>query len=81
VADLVAASLAGQREKAAALQLKLNPLHRLLFVESNPIPLKAALGMLGRFADEVRLPLTPMSDAHRSKLRLALQDLGLMSKA
>jgi 4-hydroxy-tetrahydrodipicolinate synthase len=78
VADLVAAALAGQREKAAALQLKLNPLHRMLFVESNPIPLKAALAMMGGFADELRLPLTPMADVHRSKLRFALQELELL---
>jgi 4-hydroxy-tetrahydrodipicolinate synthase len=78
VADLVAASLAGDRSRASALQLKLNPLHRALFIESNPIPLKAALAMMGRFADELRLPLTPMSDMHRSKLRAALQELELL---
>ena len=81
VADLVSAALAGQREKAMALQLKLNPLHRLLFVESNPIPLKAALEMMGRCADELRLPLTPLADAHRPALRAVLQDLELLPKA
>lgn len=78
VADLCEAALAGKREQAKALQVKLNPLHRALFLESNPIPLKAALAMMGRCGEELRLPLTPMSDGPRAKLREALSKLGLV---
>lgn len=78
VADLVEASLAGDRTRAAALQLRLNPLHRTLFLESNPIPVKAALARMGRFAEEYRLPLTPMSEGGKAKLFEALKGLGLI---
>jgi 4-hydroxy-tetrahydrodipicolinate synthase len=54
------------------------PLLRALFLETNPIPIKAAMAMLGYCTDEVRLPLLPMSDAPRQQLRAALQDAGLL---
>ncbi|HCF57013.1 MAG TPA: 4-hydroxy-tetrahydrodipicolinate synthase [Myxococcales bacterium] len=78
VSDLVAAALASQTKKAAELQVKLNPLHRCLFLESNPIPVKAALHLMGRFSEEIRLPLTPMSEGPRAKLQEALRALGLL---
>jgi len=78
VADLCEAALAGKREQAKSLQVKLNPLHRALFLESNPIPLKAALAMMGRMGEALRLPLTPLSEAHRPKLREALKALSLI---
>jgi 4-hydroxy-tetrahydrodipicolinate synthase len=78
VADLVDAALAGQRTRAMGLQLKLNPLHRLLFSEASPTPVKAALVLQGRFVDEVRLPLLPMSEGGRAKLQAVLRELGLL---
>jgi 4-hydroxy-tetrahydrodipicolinate synthase len=78
VADLVHAALEGQTRKAAELQVRLNPLHRALFVESNPIPVKAALHLMGRFGPDVRLPLTPMSEGPKAKLVEALQGLRIL---
>jgi 4-hydroxy-tetrahydrodipicolinate synthase len=77
VADLVRAARTGDTRRARELQVDLQCLHRALFVESNPIPVKAALHLLGRFADEVRLPLTPATAATRQKLREALSGLGV----
>ena len=66
---------AGDIEAARAIQLRLAPLCAALFDEVSPIPLKAALAMLGLCADEVRLPLVPASEACRKKLREALAEL------
>jgi len=78
MADLVHAALEGRIDRAAALQVEMNALHRALFLESNPIPVKAALHLLGRFADEVRQPLLPATEPVREKLRDALRALGLL---
>ncbi len=77
-AALVSAVLKGDAKKAAALHLRLLPLMKALFVETNPIPVKAALAMMGLCRPEPRLPLTPLSDAARPLLRAALKDLGLI---
>jgi len=77
LSDLVRAAMQGDLERARDLQVRLNPLHRALFLESNPIPVKAALHMMGRFADEVRLPLTPAAPATRQALRAALSAVGI----
>jgi 4-hydroxy-tetrahydrodipicolinate synthase len=79
MSELVHAALQGDSQKAAALQIKLNPLHRALFLESNPIPVKAALHLMKRFSftSEIRLPLTPMSEAPLAKLKEAMRGLGL----
>lgn len=61
MADLVHAAMKGDLATAGRIQVAMNALHRALFLESNPIPVKAALHMLGRFTDEVRLPLVPAS--------------------
>ena len=53
------------------------PVLRACFLETNPIPVKAALAMLGQCADELRLPLLPMTDAARAKLRSTLEGFGL----
>lgn len=78
MADLVAAALARDTKRALELQLKLQPLHRLLFVESNPIPVKMALHFMGRFSTELRPPLFPMTDANASKLKAELVKLGVV---
>jgi 4-hydroxy-tetrahydrodipicolinate synthase len=78
IADLIKAARAGQLAKAAELQVKLNGLHRLLFVESNPIPVKWALHLMNKFGPEIRLPLTPMSQPNAAKLKDELRKLGLL---
>ncbi|HEY3446772.1 MAG TPA: 4-hydroxy-tetrahydrodipicolinate synthase [Myxococcales bacterium] len=78
VSDLVHAALKGDFKTASALQVRLNALHRALFLESNPIPVKAALQLLGRFGPEIRLPLTPMSEGPKAKLAEAMKELKLL---
>ncbi len=78
MADLVAAARAGELAKARELQVRMNELHRLLFVESNPIPVKWALHKLGLFGPELRLPLVPMSEPNAKKLEAELRKLGLV---
>lgn len=79
MSELVHSALQGDLAKASKLQVQMNALHRALFIEPNPIPVKAALHMLGRFADEMRLPLLPAAEATRERLREALQALGIMA--
>ncbi len=78
MADLVAAARAGDLAKARDLQVRMNELHRLLFIESNPIPVKWALHKLGLFGPELRLPLVPMSEPNAKKLEAELRKLGLV---
>lgn len=63
-------------EAARRMHFTLTPLMRAAFVESNPIPIKAALYQLGKAAGTVRLPLVPMADAHIDTLRAALHEAG-----
>ncbi|MBK7862057.1 MAG: 4-hydroxy-tetrahydrodipicolinate synthase [Archangiaceae bacterium] len=78
MSDLVAAAKKGDFAGARKVQLEMQALHRLLFVESNPIPVKWALHLMGRFTPELRLPLTPMSEGNAAKLREELKRLKLM---
>ena len=77
MADLVAAARAGELARARELQVRMNALHRLLFVEANPIPVKWAMHLLGIFGPEIRLPLTPMTEPNAAKLREELERLNL----
>ncbi len=79
MADLVAAGLKGDFKKARDIQLQLQPLHRLLFIESNPIPVKMALHLMGRFGTEIRMPLCEMTEANAAKLKEELVRLKLLS--
>lgn len=78
MADLVAAGLKGDFKKARDIQLQLAPLHRLLFIESNPIPVKMALHLMGKFGPEIRMPLTVMTEGNAAKLKEELQRLKLI---
>ncbi|MCX8071414.1 MAG: 4-hydroxy-tetrahydrodipicolinate synthase [Candidatus Binatia bacterium] len=71
---MVQAALDGDWDKARQLHFSLLPLYRALFLETNPIPIKAALSMVGLCSEELRLPLVPMSEPARSRLRAVLQD-------
>ena len=76
-ARLAAAMLSGKRAAARKLHLKLFPLVKSLFVETNPIPVKAAAAMLGYCSPELRLPLTPITPECRAKVAKALKAFGL----
>jgi 4-hydroxy-tetrahydrodipicolinate synthase len=78
MADLVAFALAGDLARALEFQVRMNELHRLLFIEPSPIPVKWALHKLGLFGPELRLPLVPMSPPNAAKLEDALRTLGLL---
>jgi len=77
MADLCRAALAGDARTAREIHLRLLPLHRQLFVEPNPIPVKWAMQWLGRCGGQLRLPLVPMSAALEPQLEAALLDAGL----
>jgi len=79
MAAMVDAAEAGDLAAARALHKKMSPLFDVLFIEVNPIPVKAALALMGRIAGEYRLPLCPMAPANLEKLRKALADYGLIS--
>jgi 4-hydroxy-tetrahydrodipicolinate synthase len=76
--ELVDAALEGDWNKAREIHYRLLELMELNFVESNPIPVKTALAMMGRIEEVFRLPLVAMNDANRDRLKIALQSLGLI---
>jgi 4-hydroxy-tetrahydrodipicolinate synthase len=78
MAEMWDAAAAGDWVRSRALHFKLLPLSEGLFIESNPIPVKAALAMMGRIADELRAPLYPMTGAGREKVRGNLSEVGLL---
>ena len=78
MAQMVSAALNGDYERARTLHFKLTPLFSALFLETNPIPVKAALAMMGKMSEEVRLPLTPLADEFRPKLQEALKQAGIL---
>lgn len=78
VAKLAHAMLEGKIEKAAGLHEKLSPLFRNCFVESNPIPAKAALAAMGMMANELRLPLVPAQQKTYDLMVETVKDLGLL---
>ncbi|NLG76204.1 MAG: 4-hydroxy-tetrahydrodipicolinate synthase [Xanthomonadaceae bacterium] len=73
----IAAALEGQVDTARSLNETLKPLHRALFVESNPIPIKWALARLGLIGDGIRLPLTPLSEQYHAQVLEAVQAAGI----
>ena len=78
VVDLVRAFRAGDLERARSVHFRLLPLFDALFCETNPIPVKAALAMRGGIAEELRLPLVPISNGNRERLQAVLKELGLL---
>jgi 4-hydroxy-tetrahydrodipicolinate synthase len=79
MASMVSAALKGDFQEARLLHFKLAPIFGALFLETNPIPVKAALAMMGKGSDEVRLPLTTLAKEFRPKLQEALQASGVLS--
>ena len=80
VAAMVAAFLAGKRTESLQWHRKLLPLTKALFLETNPIPVKTAMGMLGLIDPELRLPMCAMSEANEERLRQALVAYGLLKE-
>jgi 4-hydroxy-tetrahydrodipicolinate synthase len=78
VSDMVAAALAGDPGRAAQLDGPLERLHRDLFVEGNPIPVKWCMAQLGLIEPGIRLPLTPLSERFHPLLSEALRAAGLL---
>jgi 4-hydroxy-tetrahydrodipicolinate synthase len=78
VVQMVKAYLSGQTKKAMQLHQKFYPLFKDLFIETNPIPVKAALAMMGQIEEEYRLPLVPMNPKNRETLRRTLKNCGLL---
>lgn len=76
--DMCAAALAGDRARAEAFNQPLLGLHRDLFVEANPIPVKWALYEMGLIGDGIRLPLTPLSSQYHEVVRTALKQAGVL---
>ena len=76
--DMVYKCLEGDYETARKMQLEALPLVDALFSEVNPIPVKAALNMMGFDVGDPRLPLTPMSEPAREKLRQAMEEYGIL---
>ena len=78
--EMVRLSLAGRFQPARDIYFELHTLMVRNFLETNPIPVKAALAMMGLIEDRLRLPLIPMSPSPREKLRAALVGLDLIRK-
>ena len=78
ICKLVEAALAGRMEEARRLHYALLPLFDVLFCETNPIPVKAAVSLMGLCGDEIRLPMTPMTQPNLARLQIVLKDLELL---
>ncbi len=76
--ELCMAAVAGDAKRAVELHMKLLPLHKQLFCEPNPIPVKWALARMGRIGGALRLPLTPLSAAAQPAVEQALRDAGVL---
>lgn len=76
--EMCAAALAGDEARARAIDATLQALHRDLFVEANPIPVKWALAEMGLIPRGIRLPLTPLSPQHHATVRAALSQAGVL---
>ena len=78
VAELTHAALDGDSKRARELHQRLFPICRAMFIETNPIPVKEAMAMLGMIRAEWRLPMCPMTDANRERLRKVLLTAGIL---
>ncbi|MDD5108840.1 MAG: 4-hydroxy-tetrahydrodipicolinate synthase [Candidatus Omnitrophica bacterium] len=78
VADLVSAFEKGDIKASRKLHYKLLPLIKAVFLETNPIPIKTAMGLLGMCQSDLRLPMCSMSESNLEKLKKALRDYGLL---
>ncbi len=78
--ELCVAAMSGDVAKAKDIQYQLLAVHKSMFIEANPIPVKWALYAMGKMADGIRLPLTTLTPAAQDQVRAALQGAGLIKK-
>src|SRR6185369_4201532 len=78
VASLVDAFFDGNMAEARRLHLKLLKISNAMFIESNPVPVKTAVGLMGKASDEVRLPLAPLSEGNKAKLTAIMKEYKLI---
>jgi len=79
MANLVGEFQKGNLAKAKELQYQLRSLNEAMFLETNPIPVKTALALMGRIKGEFRLPLCPLAEPNLNRLRATLKEYGLLS--
>jgi 4-hydroxy-tetrahydrodipicolinate synthase len=80
LALMAQAATSGDAENARRIDAELQGLHKNLFLESNPIPVKWALGEMGKIEPGIRLPMTPFSDQYHGELREAMQQAGVINQ-
>jgi len=78
MAQLCKAAIAGDTKTAMEIQRRLMPVHKWLFVEANPIPVKWAMARMGLCGPALRLPMTPLSEQHHAGVEAALRSAGLV---
>jgi 4-hydroxy-tetrahydrodipicolinate synthase len=78
MAQLCKAAVAGDAKTAMEIQRRLMPVHKHLFVEANPIPVKWAMARMGLCGPALRLPMTPLSEQHHAGMEAALRSAGLL---
>jgi len=78
VANMVNEFRQGNIKKAEEIHYKLLPLTKAMFIETNPMPVKTAMGLLGMCNPDIRLPLCSLADENLDKLKKALKDYGLL---
>ena len=76
--DMCAVALRGAHDEAAAIDARLAPLHRALFVEPNPIPVKWAVHRMGLIGETIRLPLVPLTPGKRAEVEAAMRAAGVL---
>jgi 4-hydroxy-tetrahydrodipicolinate synthase len=79
--DLAHACIEGRWAEARALNRVLTPVFKVLFIETSPIPIKAAMAMAGLIEEVYRLPLVPISEANRARLKQVLAQAGIATEA
>jgi 4-hydroxy-tetrahydrodipicolinate synthase len=77
IVGMVKAFADGKLAAAQKMHHRLYPLFKDLFIETNPVPVKAGLAMLGQIAEEYRLPLVPMNPSNRAQLRSTMKACGV----
>lgn len=78
MAGLCEAALKGDLKTAREIHYYLRPINKAMFIETNPVPVKTALKLMGKITGEVRLPLAPMTEANEQRLAAVLKEAGLL---